>query len=60
VKTGTAGLIAYAIYATFHLPERYWAVFTALVVTQANLGASWNAALYRNPQDVTSSSEKFL
>jgi len=47
LKTGTAGLIAYAIYVTFHLPEGYWAVFTALLVTQANLGASWKAALYR-------------
>jgi uncharacterized membrane protein YccC len=47
LKTGIAGLIAYAIYMSFHLPEGYWAVFTALVVTQANLGASWKAALYR-------------
>jgi uncharacterized membrane protein YccC len=47
LKTGIAGLIAYAIYIAFSLPEGYWAVFTALVVTQANLGASWRAALYR-------------
>ncbi len=47
VKTGVAGLIAYAVYIGFNLPEGYWAVFTALVVTQANLGASWKAALYR-------------
>ena len=47
LKTGIAGLITYAIYIGFHLPEGYWAVFTALVVTQANLGASWKAALYR-------------
>jgi len=47
LKTGAAGLITYAIYIHFHLPEGYWAVFTALVVTQANLGASWKAALYR-------------
>lgn len=47
LKTGIAGLIAYAIYTGFNLPEGYWAVFTALVVTQANLGASWKAALYR-------------
>ena len=47
LKTGIAGLITYAIYLKFHLPEGYWAVFTALVVTQANLGASWKAALYR-------------
>jgi uncharacterized membrane protein YccC len=47
LKTGAAGLISYAIYIHFHLPEGYWAVFTALVVTQANLGASWKAALYR-------------
>jgi len=42
-----AGLIAYAIYSRFQLREGYWAVFTALIVTQANLGASWQAALYR-------------
>ena len=47
IKTGLAGLIAYAIYIRFHLYEGYWAVFTALVVTQANLGASWQAAFYR-------------
>jgi uncharacterized membrane protein YccC len=47
IKTGLAGLIAYAIYVGFHLPEGFWIVTTALVVTQANLGASWQAALYR-------------
>jgi len=47
IKTGLAGLIAYAIYAHFQLREGYWAVFTALIVTQANLGASWKSALYR-------------
>jgi len=47
IKTGLAGAITYAIYAGWHLPQGYWAVFTALVVTQANVGASWKAALYR-------------
>lgn len=47
IKTGLAGTITYAIYAGFHLPQGYWAVFTALVVTQANMGAAWKAALYR-------------
>jgi uncharacterized membrane protein YccC len=47
IKTGLAGTIAYAIYAAWHLPQGYWAVFAALVVTQTNLGASWKAALYR-------------
>ena len=47
LKTGLAGAITYAIYAGFHLHQGYWAVFSALVVTQANLGASWKAALYR-------------
>jgi len=47
IKTGLAGTITYAIYAVWHLPQGYWAVFAALVVTQANLGASWKAALYR-------------
>jgi uncharacterized membrane protein YccC len=47
IKTGLAGTITYAIYAGWHLPQGYWAVFAALVVPQANLGASWKAALYR-------------
>ncbi len=47
IKTGLAGTIAYAIYAGWHLHQGYWAVFAALVVTQANVGASWKAALYR-------------
>lgn len=47
IKTGLAGTIAYGIYAAWHLHQGYWAVFAALVVTQANLGASWKAALYR-------------
>lgn len=47
IKTGLAGAIAYGIYAGWNLPQGYWAVFAALVVTQTNLGASWKAALYR-------------
>lgn len=47
IKTGLAGTISYAIYAGWHLHQGYWAVFAALVVTQANLGASWKAALHR-------------
>jgi len=47
LKTGLAGTITYAIYSIGHLPQGYWAVFAALVVTQANLGAAWKAALYR-------------
>jgi len=47
IKTGLAGTVTYAAYAGFHLHQGYWAVFAALVVTQANLGASWKAALYR-------------
>jgi uncharacterized membrane protein YccC len=47
IKTGLAGTIAYAIYTGWNLPQGYWAVFAALVVTQTNLGASWKAALYR-------------
>lgn len=38
IKTGLAGTIAYAIYAGWNLPQGYWAVFAALVVTQTNLG----------------------
>jgi uncharacterized membrane protein YccC len=47
IKTGLAGTITYAIYEGWNLPQGYWAVFAALVVTQANVGASWKAALYR-------------
>jgi uncharacterized membrane protein YccC len=47
IKTGLAGTLTYAIYAGFHFRQGYWAVFAALVVTQANVGASWKAALYR-------------
>jgi uncharacterized membrane protein YccC len=47
IKTGLAGVITYAIYAGWHLPQGYWAVFTALVVTQVTMGASWKPALYR-------------
>jgi len=47
IKTGLAGLITYAIYIAWHLPQGYWAVFTALVVAQLTLGASWKPALYR-------------
>ncbi|HXM68827.1 MAG TPA: FUSC family protein [Candidatus Acidoferrum sp.] len=47
IKTGLAGTITYAIYSKWNLPQGYWAVFAALVVTQANVGASWKAALYR-------------
>ena len=47
IKTGLAGTITYALYSGWHLPQGYWAVFSALVITQANVGASWKAALYR-------------
>jgi uncharacterized membrane protein YccC len=47
IKTGLAGLITYVIYIHWHMPQGYWAVFTALVVTQVTLGASWKPALYR-------------
>jgi uncharacterized membrane protein YccC len=47
IKTGLAGAITYVMYAGWHLPQGYWAVFTALIVTQVTLGASWKPALYR-------------
>lgn len=47
VKTGLSGLITYAIYVGWHLPQGYWAVFTALVIAQVTSGASWKPALYR-------------
>ena len=47
IKTGLAGLITYFIYIHWHMPQGYWAVFTALVVIQVTSGASWKPALYR-------------
>ncbi len=47
IKTGLAGAITYAMYVGWHLPQGYWAVITALVVTQVTQGASWKPALYR-------------
>jgi uncharacterized membrane protein YccC len=47
IKTGLAGAITYAMYVGWHLPQGYWAVFTALVVAQVTQGASWKPALYR-------------
>jgi uncharacterized membrane protein YccC len=47
IKTGLAGLITYVIYIRWHMPQGYWAVFTALVVIQVTSGASWKPALYR-------------
>jgi uncharacterized membrane protein YccC len=47
IKTGLAGAITYAIYIGWHMPQGYWAVFTALVVAQVTLVASWKPALYR-------------
>jgi uncharacterized membrane protein YccC len=47
IKPGLAGLITYAMYLGWHMPQGYWAVFTALVVAQVTLGASWKPALYR-------------
>ncbi len=47
IKTGLAGLITYAIYIHWHMPQGYWAVFTALVVAQVTMGAAWKPAFYR-------------
>ncbi len=47
IKTGLAGTITYAVYAGWNLPQGYWAVLAALVVTQVNVGASSKAAVYR-------------
>lgn len=38
-----AGLLAYAVAEAFSLPQSFWAVLTALLVTQASVGASIKA-----------------
>jgi uncharacterized membrane protein YccC len=42
-----AGLGAFALAQALDLPQGYWAVFTALIVTQASVGGSLKASLDR-------------
>ena len=43
----TAVLAAYVLYATFDLPQGYWAVFTTLIVMQASIGGTVGASVDR-------------
>lgn len=45
VRVTVAALIAYVIGETLALPQAYWAVFTAVLVSQASVGGSVKAAL---------------
>ena len=42
-RVTVAGLLAYAVAEAFRLPQSFWAVLTALLVTQASIGASIKA-----------------
>lgn len=44
VRLTVAAVIAYAVGETLALPQAYWAVFTAVLVSQASVGGSVKAA----------------
>lgn len=45
VRVTVAALIAYGVGESLALPQAYWAVFTAVLVSQASVGGSVKAAL---------------
>ncbi len=45
LRVTAAALIAFTVAETLALPQGYWAVFTAVLVTQASVGGSVKAAL---------------
>jgi len=47
VRTTVAGLGTFALAQALGLPQGYWAVFTALIVTQASVGGSLKASVDR-------------
>jgi uncharacterized membrane protein YccC len=47
VRVAVAASAAYLIYHLAGLPQGYWAVFTAVIVVQASIGATLNAAFER-------------
>ncbi len=47
VQTAVAACLAYAVAELLDLPQGFWAVMTAIVVTQANIGASLGLAIDR-------------
>jgi uncharacterized membrane protein YccC len=40
VRVTVAGALAYLLAETYHLPQAYWAVITAILVTQSSVGGS--------------------
>ncbi len=47
VKTGIAALLSMLVYQAMHLEHGYWAVISAIIVMQANLGGSIRAGIDR-------------
>lgn len=47
IKTGVAGLLSMVLAEFFGLPEGYWAVISAVIVMQSNIGAAVSAAWSR-------------
>jgi len=47
LRMTASSLVAYVLALAFALPQGYWAVLTALIVTQASVGGSLKAALDR-------------
>ncbi|HXC29953.1 MAG TPA: FUSC family protein [Stellaceae bacterium] len=47
LRMTVAGLLSFAIAHLFHLPQGYWAVLTAVIVTQSSLGGSLKAIFDR-------------
>ncbi len=46
-KTGIAGVVSICLARLFRLPEGYWAVISAVIVMQSNMGAAISAAWSR-------------
>lgn len=47
VRVSAAVVAAYALATLLHLPQGYWAVFTAVIVVQSSLGATITASIER-------------
>ena len=47
LKTGVAAALATVTYQLLQLPHGYWAVISAVLVMQSNLGRSINAGVHR-------------
>jgi uncharacterized membrane protein YccC len=43
-RTTLAALISQVVAQALHMPERYWATVTTIVVMQSTLGAAWKAS----------------